>query len=258
MFEGFWTPITLIYAVLIKYTYFVLIIKLITNIFSSILFLIAPFIEMTALGSVIIGSLAALTQTKIKRFLAYTSISQSGYILIGLSCNTLNGFLSSFVYLIMYCLITLAFFCVLLNIEHIQKTCNLIYFNQLHSLFIFNKEICAHSIIIIFVMAAIPPFTSFFAKFFIFSVCLEAKLEFVVCFLLAMSLISTFYYLNLIQQLIFYKLTEYKIYFYKENIILNFFLRFNSCFFIISTVFIMNIYDFFFKIFVFCIYPLSI
>ena len=248
----------MIYAVLIKYTYFVLIIKLITNIFSSIIFLIAPFIEITALGSVIIGSLAALTQTKIKRFLAYTSISQSGYILIGLSCNTLNGFLSSFVYLIMYCSITLAFFCVFLNIEHIQKNCNLIYFNQLHSLFIFNKEISVHTVVIIFVMAAIPPFTSFFAKFFIFSVCVEAKLEIIVCFLLGMSLISAFYYLNLIQQLIFYKLNEYKIYFYNENLILNSFLRFNSCFFIISTLFIINIYDFLLEKIVFCIYPLCI
>lgn len=217
-----------------------------------------PYLLIAATGCIVVGSLAALTQTKIKRFLAYTSISQSGYIIIGLSCNTLNGFLSSYIYLVMYCLMTLAFFCIFINLEHIQNSSNIIYFNQLHSLFIFNKEISIHTIVLIFVMAAIPPFTSFFAKLFIFSVCLEVKLEIIICIFLFMSLISTYYYLNFIQQLIFYKLNEYKIYFYNENIVLNFFLRFNSFFFFTGIFFLLNIYDLFFKNILVCIYPFCV
>lgn len=217
-----------------------------------------PYLIIAGTGCVVVGSLAALTQTKIKRFLAYTSISQSGYIVIGLSCNTFNGFLSSFLYLLIYCLMTLAFFCIFLNLEHIKNSYNIIYFNQIHSLFIFNKEISIHTIIIIFVMAAIPPFASFFAKLFIFSVCLEAKLEIIIFIFLFMSLISTYYYLNLIQQLIFYKLTEYKIYFFNENVILNTFLRLNSFLFLIGTFFIINIYEFSFKSMLVCVYPFCI
>ncbi len=258
VFEGFWTPIILIYAVIIKYTYFILLFKLLTNIFSSIMYFISPFLWIAASGSVIIGSIGALTQVKIKRFLAYTSISQSGYILIGLGCNSVNGFLSAYLYLIMYCIITIAFFCIFLNIEHITKGNNIIYFNQLQSLFIFNKEISIHAIIIIFVMAAIPPFTSFFAKLFIFLVTVESKLEIITCIFLFFSLISTFYYLNFIQQLIFYKLQDYKIYFYKESIVLNIFLKINSSFFIIGVLFIIYIYEYAFRILLLGIYFFSI
>ena len=257
IYEGLWTPITLCYAVLIKITFFLFFFKLILTIFSSLIYLFQPFLLICALGSVIIGSLGALIQVKIKRFLAYTSIAQSGYIVMGISCNSLNGTISSFIYLFMYCLITLSFFCILLNMEHIAKGLNTIYLNQLYSLILYNKEITFHTIIILFVMAAIPPFSSFFAKFFIFIVTIEAKLEFITFWLLSFSLISTFYYLNFIQQLIFFKFNNIKIFKFNENILSIIFLRSNSFIFSFIFIFLNKLHNFSLSLLILALWPLT-
>jgi NADH-quinone oxidoreductase subunit N len=172
---------------------------------------------------------------------------------MGLSCNSLNGSISAFLYLVMYCMITLSFFCVLINIEHIKKGYNMTYLNQLYSVFLYNKEIAFHIIIIIFVMAAIPPFSSFFAKFFIFIVSIETKLELITALLLFFTLISTFYYLNFIQQLIFFKINDLKIFYFKENILYYTFLRLNSFIFSFAFLKLTNIYDFVFIIITSCL-----
>jgi NADH:ubiquinone oxidoreductase subunit 2 (subunit N) len=176
-------------------------------------------------GSILYGSLGALIQIKIKRFLAYTSISQSGYILLGLATNTFNGIFCSFLYLSYYTLASLCFFLILLNLEHTLNKKNIIYLNQLYSVFFFNKEISAHLIGILFIMAAIPPFNSFFIKFFILLLTLEIKMESLIGIILIISLLSTFYYLNFIQQLIFYKINTAKIYLFNYNDIYLFILR---------------------------------
>jgi len=175
--------------------------------------------------------------------MGYTSIAQSSYIILGLSCNSLNGAISSFIFLIMYCIITLSFFCVLLNVGHIIKGNNMIYFNQLYSLIVYNKEVSLHLIIIILVMAAIPPFSSFFAKFFIFIVSIEANLELLTIVFLGFTLISTFYYLNFIQQMVFFKFNEIKIFLFADNYLILNYLRLNSFFFLTSYLYIPYLYN---------------
>ena len=257
IYEGLWTPILLCYAVLIKISFFLFFFKLVLNIFTPIIYIFQPILWLSSLGSLIIGSLGALTQIKIKKFIGYTSITQSSYIILGLSCNSLNGAISSFIFLIMYCIITLSFFSILLNIEHVNKKNNMIYFNQLYSLIFYNKEISIHLIIIILVMAAIPPFSSFFAKFFIFISSIETNLELLIIFFLAFTLISTFYYLNFIQQIIFFKFNERKIFIFSENYFIRNYLRINSIFFLISYFYIPYLYETVTSIVIYCLWPLS-
>ena len=228
------------------------------NVFYPVLFLFQPFLLIGALGSIVIGSVGALVQVKIKRFIAYTSIAQSGYIIIGISCNSLNGSISAFLYLLMYCFISLCFFCILLNIEHINKGNNIAYLNQLYNIICYNKEISFHLIIIILTMAAIPPLSSFFAKFFIFIICIENKLELITIILLVFSLINTFYYLNLIQQLIFLKFSNFKIYTLNRFFFHLVFLRLSCCFFICSFLILAPIYEYGCYFIIACIRPLSL
>ena len=254
VFEGLWTPITVIYAVIIKVTFFLFFFKLLCGPLQNILFLFKPFLLISALGSIIYGSICALTQIRIKRFIAYTSIAQSGYIIIGLACNSMNGIISSLLYLSMYCLITLAFFTVILNTEHIKKKNVTTYLNQLYDLFLYHKEVSFHLILIILVMAALPPFSSFFAKLFIFSATVEAKLELVTAVLLAITLISTFYYLNFIQELIFLKFKTHKLFYFTNNNL--FYLKLNSLFFLISGFFLHFFYTIGLYLYLSCSYPL--
>lgn len=257
IYEGLWTPVLLCYAVLVKISFFLFFFKIILNIFAPITCLFQPILWLGSVGSLIIGSLGALTQVKIKRFMGYTSVAQSSYIILGLSCNSLNGAISSFFFLIMYCLITLAFFSVILNIEHVAYKNNMIYLNQLYTLIVYNKEISLHLIIIIFVMAAIPPFSSFFAKFFIFIVSIEANLELIIIFFLGFTLVSTFYYLNFIQQMVFFKSNELKTFIFSENYLILNYLRFNSVFFLTSYLYIPYLYEIISGIALCCLWPLS-
>ena len=161
---------------------------------------------------------------------------------MGVACNSLNGSISALLFLLMYCSITLAFFAILLNVEHLVQKNNMTYLNQLYSLLLYNKEIAFHIILIILAMAAIPPFSSFFAKLFIFIVSIEAKLELITAIMLGFTLISTFYYLNFIQQLIFFKYNKPKLFFFNETIINIIFLRLNSFIFLFSFMILPQLY----------------
>lgn len=233
----------MLYAVLIKFVLFLFFFNFFFNILSSCYFL-KSFLVFSAIGSILYGSLGAVVQIKLKRFLAYTSISQSGYILLGLTSNTMHGFFSSFLYLIFYTLASLAFFLILLNLEHILHKQNIIYLNQLYSVFFYNKEITFHLICILFIMAAFPPFNSFFIKFFILLLVLEQKMEFLIGLILIISLISVFYYLNLIQQLLFFKINKTKIYLFNTNYFFLVFLRFCIFLFLLPAVVLSKIYLF--------------
>jgi len=127
--------------------------------------------------SICVGSLGALVQVKIKRFLGYSSIAHSGYILLGIANNTINGSIAGFLYLMLYNLTILGFFIFLLNTSHIASGKNICFFNQLYALFIFNREICFHLLVILLTMAAVPPFSSFFAKFYIYSIYVDNREE---------------------------------------------------------------------------------
>lgn len=256
IYEGFWTPLTILYAIFLKYAFFLFFFNILLNILSTCIFL-QSFLLVSSVGSILYGSLGALVQVKIKRFLAYTSISQSGYILLGLTTNTFNGFFCSFLYLTYYTLASLCFFLILLNLEHILNKKNIIYLNQLYSIFFFNKEISMHLICILFIMASIPPFNSFFIKFFILLLALEIKVEILVGCILILSLISTFYYLNFIQQLIFFKINKTKIYLFNYNNLYLSILRIHTCLLIVPFIFWTKLYAFSYIYINSCLWPLS-
>ena len=258
VFEGLWTPITIVYAVIIKVAFFLFFFKLVFGPLQCLIFLFQPFLLISAVGSIVYGSICALTQVRIKRFIAYTSIAQSGYITMGLTCNSMNGAISSLLYLVMYCIITLSFFTIIINTEHIVKKNTIIYLNQLYSLFFYNKEISLHLILIMLIMAAIPPFSSFFTKFFIFFVCIDAKLELTTIVLLSVTLISTFYYLNFIQELIFLKYKNNKFFYYNNKTINFLYLKINSIFFIMSIFFLPFFYNLGLNLFFSCAYLLIV
>lgn len=221
------------------------------------MFLLEFFLIFSCLGSIILGSLGALIQVKIKRFLAYTSIAQSGYIIIGLASNSLNGFISAFLYLLMYCIITLSFFAVLVNLEQVNKGYNISYLNQLYSIILYNKEVTFHFIIIILVMAAIPPFSSFFVKLLVFIVSIEAQLVIIILFFLSFSLLSTLYYLTFIQQLLFLKFNNGTVSLFHDNSFNIPFLRICSIFFSFSFFFLSDIYDFLASLLLAGLWPLT-
>jgi len=83
------------------------------------------------MGSVFLGTFGALYQVRIKRFIASASISQIGFILVGISCFSLNGLLGSFIHTFIYILVNLIFFTTLLDSNSLLLKRNALFMHEL-------------------------------------------------------------------------------------------------------------------------------
>ena len=207
------------------------------------------------MGSMFIGSFSALKQVRIKRFLAYTSVSQVGYILLGVSSGNILGLSASLMYLILYIIMNLLFFTIFLNIEHVILKKNIVYLSDLYGLSRYTNEIGKHLALTIMSMAGLPPLGGFIGKLFIYFSIIEAHLDFILILSLLISLVSTYYYLNFVRYLFFEKHLEVKLYYYVKKSGLVVFLRFCSFILLTFAVFLPNYMDFFFKLSFSCAWP---
>jgi NADH-quinone oxidoreductase subunit N len=209
----------------------------------------------TSLGSVIIGAFGALKQIRIKRFLAYTSINQVGFILLGVSCCSLLGLIASITYLFLYIIMNLIFFSIFLRTEHAIIEKNVIYLSDLYGISSYSYETSIHFSITILSMSGLPPLGGFFGKLFIYFSAIEARLDFSLLCTLLISVLSTYYYLNCIRYILFEKRGESKLYYFIKDKNLTVFLRLCSFFLVLFPILLPITLDFFVKLSFSCAYP---
>lgn len=203
VYEGVWTPITAYFVLVIKTTIFVFFARIFNYVFSDLIILWQPLILISAIGSILIGCFGALLQYRIKRFLAYTSINQVGFLLLGLSTSTINGLTTSFLFLFVYLIMNIIFFIIILNTNHFVHDTKLIFLSDLRSLDYHNSDISILLILTLFSMAGIPPLAGFFTKFCILLHAVSHNFYFITLIILISSLISAYYYLNFIKNMLF-------------------------------------------------------
>jgi NADH-quinone oxidoreductase subunit N len=151
----------------------------------------------------IFGALAALVEKKIRKFFAYSSINQMGFLLIGLVGGTPSTVQTSIIYLIIYIIMNIILFIIVLNVFEEKTFRPLIYLTDL-TFYTKNSLIKALPLIVIlFSMAGIPPLAGFFGKYYLFLMAFEKQFYFLVIVGMFTSMISTFYYLKIIKFLIF-------------------------------------------------------
>ena len=120
VYEGAPTPVTAFFSVAPKVSVLVVFIRLLLEGFYDFFFSWQKILIFSSIGSMILGSLAAMSQNKIKRLLAYSSIGHVGYILVGLCCGTVEGIQALLIYLVIYLVITVNIFaCVLLPVKRV-------------------------------------------------------------------------------------------------------------------------------------------
>ena len=154
------------------------------------------------------GTFSALNQFFIKRFFLYSMITNTGFLLAGLSVNTFDGFFGYLVFLIIYIFTLFGIFSVLNSFrEHSTQ----VFFNTFN---IFEK-ISFHYPYRVFILSfllfslgGLPPLAGFFAKFFILSALISAKSFILSFFVIFASLLSLFYYLRIIKMMLFDKITS--------------------------------------------------
>ena len=149
--------------------------------------------------TITLGNLFAIRQTNMKRFLAFSSISQAGYIMLGvIACNA-TGVASLSYYVLVYVVSNLAAFGVIQAIENATGKVDMTDYNGLYKT---NPKLSFAMMLAMFSLGGIPPFAGFFSKFFIFSSALEggSVAVYVLVFIaLLNTIISLYYYLLVVK-----------------------------------------------------------
>jgi len=163
---------------------------------------------ISSLFSLIIGTVVGLAQTKIKRLLAYSTISHIGFILLALAINSEQSIDSFIFYIIQYTLTNLNTFLILLAIGYIinNKTIfnkgsekDIKYISELKGLFFSNPILSISLTICLLSMAGTPPLLGFFSKQFVLYSAIESGYYFMAISGILVSIISASYYLRIIR-----------------------------------------------------------
>ncbi len=163
----------------------------VTNIFNLVLAIFAT-LTMT------IGNVVAIVQKNIKRFMAYSSISQAGYILLGLLGATPEGIPAMIFYLLVYVVTNLTVFAAIISFST-QTGLNQI--EDYRGLSLRNPVLSLALMIGLFSLAGIPPLSGFVGKFFLFSIASKMHFHWLVAVAAVNSTISLYYYLQIIRQM---------------------------------------------------------
>ena len=149
--------------------------------------------------TITLGNLFAIRQRNIKRFLAFSSISQAGYIMLGVIGGNEMGLASLMFYVLVYIFSNLAAFGVAFAIEQQSGKMSIDDYNGLYKT---NPWLSFTMMLAMFSLAGIPPFAGFFSKFFIFAgalECGETSIYILVLIALINTIISLYYYLLVVK-----------------------------------------------------------
>lgn len=189
--------------------------------------------------SLIIGSILGLTQFRIKRLLAYSTISHLGFMLLALSISSIESIQAFIFYITQYSISNLNIFIILItigfslfyynnnNLEQMKlidkKNSPIQLISQLKGYFYINPVLSLSLAITIFSFIGIPPLIGFFGKQMVLSAALDQGYIFLVIVAILTSVISAVYYLTLIKEIFFFS-SEYK----NNTFVLNKYSKINS------------------------------
>jgi NADH-quinone oxidoreductase subunit N len=152
-------------------------------------------LSVVSAASMILGNIVAISQTNLKRMLAYSSIAHAGYMLAGLAAGNALGRSGIMFYLVTYTFMNIGAFGVLSLIENGEK--NLTY-DDYKGLASKNPILAAMMAVFMFSLAGIPPFAGFFGKYYVFVAAISSDLTWLAILGVITSLISVYYYLRLV------------------------------------------------------------
>ena len=148
------------------------------------------------IASITLANFFALRQENIKRLMAFSSISQAGYIMLGVISGTAQGMTSLIYYVLIYLFANLSVFTVITIVALRSHKFNVEDYNGLYST---NPRIAFLLTLALFSLAGIPPFAGFFSKFFIFAAAFQSGWHLLVFVALVNTVLSLYYYLRIVK-----------------------------------------------------------
>lgn len=165
-------------------------------------------IYITTLASITLANLMAMKQQFIKRFMAFSSISQAGYIMLAVIGGSTDGMTAMIYYVLVYMVANMAIFAIIESIEWQIRSA--VKRDTLNGFYESNPKLTLIMTLALFSLAGIPPFAGFFSKFFVFMSAFGAGFKVLVFIALINTVISLYYYL-LIVKAMYIKSAEQKL-----------------------------------------------
>jgi NADH-quinone oxidoreductase subunit N len=201
VYEGAPTPVVIFITTAPKLAAMVLLARVLMNAFGGAADQWRQVILVLAMISVLVGAFAGLVQTNLKRLLAYSSIANIGYALIGLAAANHQGVQSMLVFMVLYMIDVTGFFACLLALSRAGKPMETL--ADMAGLFREKPGITLAMTVLSFSFLGLPPFSGFWGKFYVFKAALNAGLWPVAVAGLVLSVVAAFYYLRLVKTMWF-------------------------------------------------------
>lgn len=195
VYQGASAPVSAFLATAPKAAAFAIFFRIFLTAFQQIAGGWEPLLWISALLSMTIGNFAALTQTNLKRMLAYSSVAHAGYILVALTANSEIGAAAAMFYLAAYALMNIGAFAVIIHLA--GKGERYLRIEDLAGLG--KRQPVTAAMLTVFLMSliGIPLTGGFFGKFYIFQAALRANLVWLTVLGLLNSAVAAYYYLRL-------------------------------------------------------------
>lgn len=148
------------------------------------------------IASITVANIFAIRQNNMKRFMAFSAISQAGYLVLAVMGGTAQGMTALVYYLLVYMVSNLGAFAVMTTVEENSGKINISDYNGLYQT---NPKLAFLMTLCLFSLAGIPPFAGFFSKFFVFMAAFHADYHLLVFIALVNTVISLYYYLLIVK-----------------------------------------------------------
>ena len=201
VYEGAPTPVTAFFALAPKIAALGLFVRVMVGPFGDLVEQWQQIIVFISIASMVLGALAAINQSNIKRLMAYSSIGHVGYALIGLAPGTEVGVRGVLVYLAIYVFMTAGTFACILCMRQkgrmVEEIADLAGLSKTHPVMALALAV------FMFSMAGIPPLAGFFGKLYVFLAAIEAELYALAVIGVVTSVLGAFYYLRIVKLMYF-------------------------------------------------------
>lgn len=217
VYEGAPTCVTAFFSIVPKLSVLAVLLRLCFQGFYDLMLPWQQILILSSIASMLLGSLAALSQNKIKRLLAFSSIGHVGYMLIGFCCGTVEGIQALLIYLVVYVAMTVSLFAIVLSpmrredtgatdkgseAQH-TKVQRIKYTTDLAMLAKSNPLLAATLSITMFSIAGIPPLAGFYSKAFLMFAAMSSSQYMLALIAVLTSVLSCFYYIRIVKIMYF-------------------------------------------------------
>lgn len=201
VYEGAPTSVTALFGSAPKVAALALLIRVMAWPFGHLFGQWQLLIEIIAIASLVVGALAPLVQTNIKRLMAYSSIGHVGYALMGLAAGNGNGVSAMLVYLATYIFMTLGAFGIIIAMRRQGRAVEKI--TDLSGLGRNHPGLALAMTIFMLSMAGVPPLSGFFGKLYVFLAAIQSGLWLLAVIGVITSVIGAYYYLRIVKLMYF-------------------------------------------------------